>query len=71
MLTRTFAFTSWPIWKALTMAMANNGDLAAKYQRLATEYAKLKAQIPVLKKAVIDEQTKVREMNTVTMVRWS
>ena len=40
------------------MAVAN-GDLAAKYQRLATEYAKLKAQIPVLKKAVIDEQTKV------------
>ena len=38
-----------------------NGDLAAKYQRLATEYAKLKAQIPVLKKAVIDEQTKVGE----------
>ena len=38
---------------------AANGDLAAKYQRLATEYAKLKAQIPVLKKAVIDEQTKV------------
>lgn len=39
---------------------AASGDLAAKYQRLATEYAKLKAQIPVLKKAVIDEQTKVR-----------
>ena len=53
------------------MAVANNGDLAAKYQRLATEYAKLKAQIPVLKKAVIDEQTKVREMNKITMVRWS
>ena len=45
------------------MAVANNGDLAAKYQRLATEYAKLKAQIPVLKKAVIDEQTKVRVLN--------
>ncbi|PVD26203.1 hypothetical protein C0Q70_13872 [Pomacea canaliculata] len=32
-------------------------DLSAKYQKLATEYAKLKAQIPVLKKAYLDEQT--------------
>jgi len=48
----------------LTMAGAN-GDLAAKYQRLATEYAKLKAQIPVLKKAVIDEQTKTNDLNNV------
>ncbi|XP_052823648.1 protein phosphatase 1 regulatory subunit 21 [Octopus bimaculoides] len=31
-------------------------DLQAKYQRLASEYSKLKAQIPVLKKAVVDEQ---------------
>ncbi|GAB1597704.1 protein phosphatase 1 regulatory subunit 21-like [Argonauta hians] len=31
-------------------------DLPAKYQRLASEYSKLKAQIPVLKKAVVDEQ---------------
>ncbi|OWF50404.1 protein phosphatase 1 regulatory subunit 21-like isoform X2 [Mizuhopecten yessoensis] len=29
---------------------------AAKYQKLASEYAKLKAQIPVLKKAYLDEQ---------------
>jgi protein phosphatase 1 regulatory subunit 21 len=41
---------------------AASGDLAAKYQRLATEYAKLKAQIPVLKKAVIEEQTKASIM---------
>ncbi|XP_076463596.1 protein phosphatase 1 regulatory subunit 21-like isoform X2 [Babylonia areolata] len=32
-------------------------DLTAKYQKLATEYAKLKAQVPVLKKAYLDEQT--------------
>ncbi|ESO98001.1 hypothetical protein LOTGIDRAFT_201851 [Lottia gigantea] len=31
-------------------------DVQAKYQKLATEYAKLKAQIPVLKKAFLDEQ---------------
>ncbi|XP_013411783.1 protein phosphatase 1 regulatory subunit 21 [Lingula anatina] len=33
-------------------------DLQSKYQKLASEYAKLRAQIPVLKKAVLDEQTK-------------
>ncbi|KAK6182799.1 hypothetical protein SNE40_010399 [Patella caerulea] len=32
-------------------------DLAGKYQKLAAEYSKLKAQIPVLKKAFLDEQT--------------
>ncbi|RUS89646.1 hypothetical protein EGW08_002567 [Elysia chlorotica] len=31
-------------------------DLQEKYQKLAGEYAKLKAQIPVLKKAYLDEQ---------------
>ncbi|XP_063418606.1 protein phosphatase 1 regulatory subunit 21-like [Mytilus trossulus] len=35
---------------------------AAKYQRLASEYAKLKAQFPVLKKAYIDEQTACSEV---------
>lgn len=34
-----------------------SSDLQAKYQRLASEYSKLKAQLPVLKKAVVDEQT--------------
>ncbi|XP_076100562.1 protein phosphatase 1 regulatory subunit 21-like [Mytilus galloprovincialis] len=35
---------------------------AAKYQKLASEYAKLKAQFPVLKKAYIDEQTACSEV---------
>lgn len=33
-------------------------DLSTKYQKLATEYAKLRAQVVVLKKGVIDEQEK-------------
>uniref|UniRef100_A0A914VCV6 Protein phosphatase 1 regulatory subunit 21 n=1 Tax=Plectus sambesii TaxID=2011161 RepID=A0A914VCV6_9BILA len=33
-------------------------DLSTKYQRLAAEYSKLRAQLPVLKNAVVDEQTK-------------
>lgn len=37
-------------------------DLHGKYQILATEYAKLKSQIPVLKKAVIDEQAKEAQL---------
>eukprot|EP00117_Sycon_ciliatum_P029908 scpid32991/ scgid23708/ Protein phosphatase 1 regulatory subunit 21; Coiled-coil domain-containing protein 128; KLRAQ motif-containing protein 1 len=36
----------------------SSADLTAKYQKLAQEYAKLKAQVSVLKKAVIDEQSK-------------
>lgn len=32
------------------------GDLASKYTRLAAEYSKVRAQLNVLKKAVIDEQ---------------
>ena len=33
-------------------------DIQAKYQKLATEYAKLRAQVGVLKKGVLDEQAK-------------
>jgi len=33
-------------------------DIQAKYQKLATEYAKLRAQVGVLKKGVVDEQMK-------------
>ena len=33
-------------------------DLSVKYQKLATEYAKLRAQVVVLKKGVLDEQEK-------------
>ncbi|KAL8589753.1 hypothetical protein ACOMHN_027261 [Nucella lapillus] len=32
-------------------------EVTSKYQKLASEYAKLKAQVPVLKKAYLDEQT--------------
>ncbi|XP_034324511.2 protein phosphatase 1 regulatory subunit 21 isoform X1 [Magallana gigas] len=35
---------------------------AQKYQKLATEYAKLKAQIPVLKKAYLEEQAVCNEL---------
>ncbi|KAI0231603.1 Protein phosphatase 1 regulatory subunit 21 [Lamellibrachia satsuma] len=37
-------------------------DLQAKYQKLATEYSKLRAQVPVLKKAVLDELAKQDEL---------
>ncbi|XP_064622377.1 protein phosphatase 1 regulatory subunit 21-like [Lineus longissimus] len=37
-------------------------DLQGKYQKLAAEYSKLRSQLPVLKKAVIDEQTKAEEL---------
>lgn len=35
-----------------------NGQLQTKYQKIATEYSKIRAQANVLKKAVIDEQTR-------------
>lgn len=35
-----------------------NGQLQTKYQKIATEYSKVRAQVNVLKKAVIDEQTR-------------
>ncbi|XP_064599865.1 protein phosphatase 1 regulatory subunit 21-like [Liolophura sinensis] len=40
-------------------------DLQAKYQRLASEYSKLRAQIPVLKKAVFDEQENQNKLKDV------
>ncbi|KAJ8673472.1 hypothetical protein QAD02_004734 [Eretmocerus hayati] len=42
----------------------SNGQLQIKYQKLATEYSKIRAQANVLKRAVIDEQarnTEIRE----------
>ncbi|CAG5123238.1 unnamed protein product [Candidula unifasciata] len=44
-------------------------DLPAKYQKLAGEYAKLKAQIPVLKKAYLDEQGEVNQLKDVLKER--
>ncbi|XP_014218456.1 myosin heavy chain, clone 203 [Copidosoma floridanum] len=38
------------------------GQLQIKYQKLATEYSKIRAQANVLKKAVIDEQTRNTEL---------
>ncbi|XP_023019485.2 uncharacterized protein [Leptinotarsa decemlineata] len=38
-------------------------NLEAKYQRLATEYSKVRSQATVLKKAVLDEQTKTAELH--------
>ncbi|XP_043273202.1 protein MLP1 isoform X2 [Venturia canescens] len=37
---------------------ATNGQLQTKYQKIATEYSKIRAQANVLKKAVIDEQVR-------------
>ncbi|XP_014226544.1 protein phosphatase 1 regulatory subunit 21 [Trichogramma pretiosum] len=39
----------------------SDGQLSIKYQKLATEYSKIRAQLSVLKKAVIDEQTRNAE----------
>ncbi|XP_045621912.1 protein phosphatase 1 regulatory subunit 21 [Procambarus clarkii] len=38
-------------------------DMQAKYQKLASEYSKLRAQNQVLKKAVVDEQGKTAHLN--------
>lgn len=37
---------------------AVNGELETKYQKIATEYSKIRAQAKILKSAVIDEQTR-------------
>ncbi|OXA63479.1 protein phosphatase 1 regulatory subunit 21 [Folsomia candida] len=37
-------------------------DLLTKYNKLATEYAKLRSQFPVLKRGVVDEQAKSAEL---------
>ncbi|KAK2153779.1 hypothetical protein LSH36_286g01011 [Paralvinella palmiformis] len=37
-------------------------DIQVKYQKLAAEYSKLRAQLPVLKKAVLDEQAKTEQL---------
>ncbi|CAH1263624.1 PPP1R21 [Branchiostoma lanceolatum] len=46
-----------------------SGDIQNKYQRLAQEYAKMKSQHSVLKKAVIDEQSKVAELTEATKLK--
>ncbi|RZB89845.1 KLRAQ and/or TTKRSYEDQ domain containing protein [Asbolus verrucosus] len=42
--------------------MDKPGDLEVKYQKLATEYSKVRSQATVLKKAVLDEQGKNNEL---------
>ncbi|KAJ8724099.1 hypothetical protein PYW07_008079 [Mythimna separata] len=39
-----------------------SGDIQAKYQKLATEYSKLRVHVKVLKKGVLDEQAKSNEL---------
>ena len=46
----------WWWWWAMSHEVST--DLSTKYQKLATEYAKLRAQVVVLKKGVLDEQEK-------------
>lgn len=41
------------------------GDLASKYTRLASEYSKVRAQLGVLKKAIIDEKSSKENMTEV------
>ncbi|EJD74668.1 hypothetical protein LOAG_18046 [Loa loa] len=43
--------------------ISSNADINTKYQRVAAEYAKLKAQIPTLKNAVIAEQAKNEKLS--------
>jgi len=43
--------------------------LQSKYQKLATEYSKLRAQVPVLKKAVLDEQSTTQSFRDVVKER--
>ncbi|XP_013147814.1 PREDICTED: protein phosphatase 1 regulatory subunit 21 isoform X2 [Papilio polytes] len=38
------------------------GDIQAKYQKLASEYSKLRVHVKVLKKGVLDEQAKSNEL---------
>uniref|UniRef100_A0A0B6YWD3 Protein phosphatase 1 regulatory subunit 21 n=1 Tax=Arion vulgaris TaxID=1028688 RepID=A0A0B6YWD3_9EUPU len=49
--------------------MTDMADLPGKYQKLAGEYAKIKAQIPVLKKAYLDEQGEVSQLRDILKER--
>ncbi|XP_011312433.1 protein phosphatase 1 regulatory subunit 21 [Fopius arisanus] len=44
------------------MESVNGQQLQMKYQKVATEYSKIRAQASVLKKAVIDEQTRSSDL---------
>ncbi|KAJ2942043.1 hypothetical protein O0L34_g10961 [Tuta absoluta] len=42
-----------------------SGDIQAKYQKLASEYSKLRVHVKVLKKGVLDEQAKSNELRDI------
>ncbi|KAI4468249.1 smooth muscle myosin heavy chain-related [Holotrichia oblita] len=45
--------------------MERASDLELKYQKLATEYSKIRSHATVLKKAVLDEQSKILELKEI------
>ncbi|KRT81363.1 hypothetical protein AMK59_6219, partial [Oryctes borbonicus] len=45
--------------------MEKASDLEIKYQKLATEYSKIRSHATVLKKAVLDEQAKILELKEI------
>ncbi|XP_022909819.1 protein phosphatase 1 regulatory subunit 21 [Onthophagus taurus] len=45
--------------------MEKSVDLETKYQKLATEYSKMRSHATVLKKAVLDEQSKILELREI------
>ena len=47
-----------------TAPTSPGADLSSKYTKLATEYSKVRAQLSVLKKAVVDEQVKKLSIRT-------
>jgi len=47
----------------MTTPDPGQADLSTKYQKLATEYAKLRAQMTVLKKGLLDEQDKSNNLS--------
>ncbi|VDK53972.1 unnamed protein product [Anisakis simplex] len=53
--------------------ISSTTDITTKYHRVASEYAKLKAQIPVLKNAVLSEQAKTKRLTkfNLRVSKWS
>ena len=49
---------SSPVMSSSTISEKDHQILSAKYTKLASEYSKVRAQLGVLKKAVVEEQSK-------------
>ena len=49
---------SSPVMSSSTISEKDHQILSAKYTKLASEYSKVRAQLGVLKKAVLEEQSK-------------